>query len=125
MVQPKVTPLILSLASKLILDLIKFHSYILKYVFPYHSCIYALLTNFVSDSCVNSVIAKPNHDETLLLLESEDDTATLYAIRGYAYSGGGRRVTRVEISLDVGDSWKLAEMCVRLTVDTYTTVTVV
>ncbi|KAG8850282.1 hypothetical protein FRC20_002092 [Serendipita sp. 405] len=31
-------------------------------------------------------------------------------MKGYAYAGGGRRVTKVEISLDEGSSWKLAEI---------------
>ena len=33
-----------------------------------------------------------------------------YTVRGYAYGGGGRRVTRVEVSLDEGATWTLAEM---------------
>ena len=31
-------------------------------------------------------------------------------MRGYAYAGGGRRVTRVEVSLDEGETWTLASM---------------
>ncbi len=37
-----------------------------------------------------------------------------YISRGYAYAGGGRRITRVELSLDDGHSWHLADMCVFL-----------
>ena len=33
-----------------------------------------------------------------------------YTVRGYAYNGGGRRITRVEISLDKGRSWRLAQI---------------
>jgi nitrate reductase (NAD(P)H) len=33
-----------------------------------------------------------------------------YTLRGYAYAGGGRRVTRVEISFDDGGSWSLANI---------------
>lgn len=58
---------------------------------------------------MNSAIAKPDHDEKLVVskhLESDDT----YAIRGYAYGGGGRRVTRVEVSLDEGATWSLAAM---------------
>ena len=36
-----------------------------------------------------------------------------YKLQGYAYSGGGRKVTRVEVSLDQGQSWQLAEVTVR------------
>lgn len=31
-------------------------------------------------------------------------------MRGYAYAGGGRRVTRVEISFDDGSTWSLANI---------------
>jgi nitrate reductase (NAD(P)H) len=31
-------------------------------------------------------------------------------MRGYAYAGGGRRVTRVEISFDDGCAWSLAHI---------------
>lgn len=33
-----------------------------------------------------------------------------YAIRGYAYTGGGRKITRAEVSLDSGVTWQLAEI---------------
>ena len=33
-----------------------------------------------------------------------------YQVRGYAYAGGGRRVTRVEISSDDGETWNLANI---------------
>ena len=31
-------------------------------------------------------------------------------MKGYAYSGGGRRVTRVEVSVDDGKTWTLANI---------------
>ena len=31
-----------------------------------------------------------------------------YTIKGYAYAGGGRRIVRVEVSLDCGSSWQSA-----------------
>ena len=52
---------------------------------------------------VNSAILKPAHDEVLTIMNQDD-----YAFQGYAYSGGGRRVTRVELSIDDGKSWILA-----------------
>lgn len=61
-----------------------------------------------SELNVNSVIAKPDHDETLIVSKHSSDN--FYTLRGYAYGGGGRRVTRVEVSLDEGETWNLADM---------------
>lgn len=58
----------------------------------------------IYDLSPNSAIACPAHDERLSLSTGPQD----YRLRGYAYSGGGRRITRVEISVDKGVSWKLA-----------------
>lgn len=60
----------------------------------------------IYDLNVNSVICYPGHDERLLLTANK----TTYNVRGYAYGGGGRRITRVEITLDKGKSWRLAEI---------------
>jgi len=57
---------------------------------------------------VNSVISSPGHAETLPV-----NFSTLqepYTVKGYAYSGGGRKVTRVEVSLDDGKSWILCDL---------------
>jgi nitrate reductase (NAD(P)H) len=53
---------------------------------------------------INSVITSPAQEE---YISSSDKT---YTVRGYAYTGGGRRVTRVEISLDGGQTWDLANI---------------
>lgn len=66
----------------------------------------------------NSAIAKPAHDERVSLggIDNEDTAAArgpaavTYRFQGYAYAGGGRRVTRVEITLDQGRSWRLAHV---------------
>ena len=55
----------------------------------------------IYDLNVNSVIACPAHDE---ILEIEPTTVESYTLKGYAYAGGGRRIQRVEISLDKGKS---------------------
>jgi nitrate reductase (NAD(P)H) len=52
----------------------------------------------IYDLNVNSVAVHPEHDETLDLSTS----GNMYTAKGYAYAGGGRRITRVEISLDKG-----------------------
>jgi nitrate reductase (NAD(P)H) len=55
----------------------------------------------IYDLSVNSAIAYPQHNEELDLASPE---STSYKARGYAYGGGGRRITRVEVSLDKGTS---------------------
>lgn len=57
----------------------------------------------IYDLSVNSAAAYPAHGETHPLI-TDTDTASdsRYKIEGYAYGGGGRRITRVEISLDKG-----------------------
>ncbi|KAF1811577.1 nitrate reductase-like protein [Eremomyces bilateralis CBS 781.70] len=55
----------------------------------------------------NSAIAYPAHDEVLPLSTRAVET---YDVRGYAYGGGGRRITRVEITLDKGKTWRLAKI---------------
>lgn len=57
---------------------------------------------------VNSAIATPDHDQ-VLAATSDSEEAT-FVLQGYAYAGGGRRVCRVEITLDEGTSWSLAEI---------------
>ena len=63
----------------------------------------------------SSAIAKPAHGETFdvssdIIAQKAVAGPTLYSIRGYAYAGGGRRINRVEISLDHGKTWSLADM---------------
>ncbi|KAK2801962.1 hypothetical protein FQN50_007518 [Emmonsiellopsis sp. PD_5] len=59
----------------------------------------------IYDLNVNSAIAYPQHEERM-----EIATTTSYKARGYAYGGGGRRINRVEVSLDKGKTWKLADI---------------
>lgn len=51
---------------------------------------------------VNSIIASPVEGTT-----TELDTV---AIRGYAYSGGGRGIVRVDVSIDGGENWISADL---------------
>ncbi|KAB8337316.1 hypothetical protein FH972_021617 [Carpinus fangiana] len=54
----------------------------------------------------NSAIAYPAHEEQLCLKGAPET----YRVRGYAYGGGGRRITRAEITLDRGKTWRLAHI---------------
>lgn len=58
----------------------------------------------IYDLNTNSAICYPAHDETVPFL----DAPASYKVRGYAYAGGGKRVTRVEVTLDKGKSWRLS-----------------
>ncbi|RLN50921.1 hypothetical protein BBJ28_00023716 [Nothophytophthora sp. Chile5] len=60
---------------------------------------------------VNAAMIEPGHDERLAF--SEDDAANeaeRYVVKGYAYSGGGRRIIRVEVTVDDGATWQLANI---------------
>jgi nitrate reductase (NAD(P)H) len=60
----------------------------------------------IYDLSTNSAIAYPAHGEQISLYSGQEK----YRARGYAYGGGGRRVTRVEITLDKGKTWRLADI---------------
>ena len=60
----------------------------------------------IYDLSTNSAIAYPAHEEQLGLVGA----AETYKCKGYAYGGGGRRVTRVEVSTDQGKNWSLANI---------------
>ncbi|OAQ99488.1 hypothetical protein LLEC1_08026, partial [Akanthomyces lecanii] len=60
----------------------------------------------IYDLNVNSAICYPRHDERLLLATAPET----YKVRGYAYGGGGKRITRVEVTLNKGKSWLLADI---------------
>ncbi|KAK6219557.1 nitrate reductase [Colletotrichum tabaci] len=60
----------------------------------------------IYDLNANSATCYPAHDEVIPL----GGLAETYKVRGYAYGGGGRRITRVEITLDRGKTWLLANV---------------
>eukprot|EP00199_Chlamydomonas_sp_CCMP681_P001486 CAMPEP_0119101232 /NCGR_PEP_ID=MMETSP1180-20130426/336_1 /TAXON_ID=3052 ORGANISM="Chlamydomonas cf sp, Strain CCMP681" /NCGR_SAMPLE_ID=MMETSP1180 /ASSEMBLY_ACC=CAM_ASM_000741 /LENGTH=868 /DNA_ID=CAMNT_0007085319 /DNA_START=39 /DNA_END=2645 /DNA_ORIENTATION=+ len=60
----------------------------------------------INDLNINSAVASPWHDEVLMLGNAKDT----YTVKGYAYAGGGRKIIRVEISLDLGVTWRLSEI---------------
>ncbi|SNX85144.1 probable nitrate reductase [Melanopsichium pennsylvanicum] len=63
----------------------------------------------INDLNVNAAICSPDHDQ---VVQVSDDPVTpqLLPVEGYAYTGGGRRIHRVEVSLDDGHSWKCAQI---------------
>ncbi len=60
----------------------------------------------IYDLNTNSATAYPAHDECVSLASGR----ATYNVRGYAYAGGGKRVTRLEVTLDKGKSWTLANI---------------
>ncbi|PMD23142.1 putative nitrate reductase [Hyaloscypha hepaticicola] len=60
----------------------------------------------IYDLSTNSATVYPAHEEQVCLANGPET----YRARGYAYGGGGRRITRVEITLDKGKSWALADI---------------
>ncbi|KAH9810450.1 hypothetical protein DFH28DRAFT_986049 [Melampsora americana] len=73
----------------------------------------------INDLNVNSVTCYPQHEEIIEMNQDFTSSTTsgdrgskpsTYNLRGYAYAGGGRRVNRVEYSLDGGTQWNLASI---------------
>ncbi|KAG6547723.1 hypothetical protein Mapa_010536 [Marchantia paleacea] len=62
----------------------------------------------INEMNVNSVICTPAHSQTLTIDPSNEDAA--YSITGYAYSGTGKKIGRVEVSLDGGKIWKFCSV---------------
>ncbi|CAM9533725.1 unnamed protein product [Scytosiphon promiscuus] len=60
----------------------------------------------INELNINSAVVYPRHGEVVSLASAE----TTYTVSGYAYGGGGIALTRVEVSLDDGKTWELAEM---------------
>ncbi|KAI0020230.1 hypothetical protein F4780DRAFT_770862 [Xylariomycetidae sp. FL0641] len=60
----------------------------------------------IYDLNTNSAICYPAHNEKLPL----QGGLKTYKIQGYAYAGGGKRITRVEVTLDKGKTWTLANI---------------
>lgn len=64
----------------------------------------------IYDLNTNSAICCPAHRERLRVAVENGNGHSTYTVRGYAYAGGGKRVTRAELSLDGGRSWRLAQI---------------
>ena len=58
----------------------------------------------IQETPVQSAITEPQEGSAV----AEDDE--IVTIKGYAFSGGGRGITRVDVSLDGGESWQVADL---------------
>lgn len=58
----------------------------------------------VQETPVLSVICEPSNNSEV---EIYDD---ILKVKGYAYSGGGRKIIRVDVSIDKGKTWKVATL---------------
>lgn len=63
----------------------------------------------INELNTNAAICSPAHDETVQLATSFSSVKKI-TIQGYAYTGGGRRITRVEVTLDDGKTWSLSDI---------------
>ncbi|XP_031498138.1 nitrate reductase [NADH] 1-like [Nymphaea colorata] len=64
--------------------------------------------HIINELNINSAITTPGHDDVLPIDSST--TQKPYTLRGYAYSGGGKKVTRVEVTLDGGETWLVCNL---------------
>lgn len=62
----------------------------------------------ITELNTNSAITTPCHEEILAI--NSWTTQTPYTLKGYAYSGGGKKVVRVEVTMDGGESWHQCTM---------------
>ncbi|KAH1213896.1 Nitrate reductase [NADH] 2 [Glycine max] len=62
----------------------------------------------INELSINSVITTPSHEEILSI--NSYTTQRPYELRGYAYSGAGRKVTRVEVTFDGGETWHVCTL---------------
>ncbi|KAK4394419.1 Nitrate reductase [NADH] [Sesamum angolense] len=62
----------------------------------------------INELNINSVITTPCHEEILPI--NSWTTQRPYTLRGYAYSGSGKKVTRVEVTLDGGETWHVCAL---------------
>ena len=60
----------------------------------------------IQDYPIQSAICYPERDSTVIT-KNGDDSIT---IKGYAFSGGGRRIARVDVSVDGGNTWHPSEL---------------
>ncbi|KAF9365909.1 hypothetical protein BGX34_007593 [Mortierella sp. NVP85] len=63
----------------------------------------------INELNINSVICSPAHGSVLPISDPQALNQEI-TISGYAYNGGCKKITRVEVTLDSGDSWLLTDL---------------
>lgn len=63
----------------------------------------------INDLNINSTICSPAHGSTLLMSDPQALTKEI-TVSGYAYNGGCKKITRVEVTLDSGRSWQVSDL---------------
>ncbi|KAF9354112.1 hypothetical protein BGX26_008073 [Mortierella sp. AD094] len=63
----------------------------------------------INELNINSAISSPAHGSVLSISDPQAMTKEI-AISGYAYNGGCKKITRVEVTLDSGKSWLLTDL---------------
>ncbi|KAL3572585.1 hypothetical protein D5086_026489 [Populus alba] len=62
----------------------------------------------INELNINSAITTPSHEEILPI--NSWTTQRPFTLKGYAYSGGGKKVTRAEVTLDGGETWRVCNL---------------
>jgi len=64
----------------------------------------------INELNVNAALCSPDHNSVVQIAPNDTATNQTLPLEGYAYTGGGRRITRVEISLDDGRTWEISDV---------------
>ncbi|KAG0094032.1 hypothetical protein BGZ93_009399 [Podila epicladia] len=63
----------------------------------------------INDLNINSALCSPAHGSVLSISDPQALTKEI-TISGYAYNGGCKKITRVEVTLDSGKSWLVSDL---------------
>jgi sulfite oxidase len=64
----------------------------------------------LSELAVNCVITSPREGQSLAPFPSEGEGWGEVVVQGYALTGGGRKIARVDVSTDGGETWTTANI---------------
>ena len=67
-----------------------------------------MLVECVGSQSIACSLAKQWSQATLVVSMCHNVPSEVVAVRGYAYSGGGRNIIRVDVSADNGQTWHVA-----------------